>query len=219
MLIDYGLLIGVGLVLYEGASRIKFKVNRTTSPYILYSGKVAFNMKLTPHILVSGLSGQGKSKFVESLLINRNDINVTLLNVFREDLRGITCRRINTLPEIKNFLDGLLNEFSDIPEYIVIDELLALSIVDKSIIKQLTKILAVARHYNKFLICISQSATKDEIGSKQLFNSRVCFKMVEHSSYQTILGYVPEDKQLQVREYYYLTTEKGRGTVPYINLS
>ena len=214
LLLDYSLLVGtIGISGYL-LSKIHLPAPKIKSPYILYCGKIPFSMKLTPHILVSGLSGQGKSKFVESILMNREDIKVTLLNVFRDDMRGIKGRRINSLNEIKSYLETLLNKPSDIPEYIVIDELLALSIADKSIIKQLTKILAVARHYNKFLICVSQSATKEEVGSKSLFNARVCFRMVDQSSYQTILGYSPENKQLKVREFYYLTNEQGLGKVP-----
>lgn len=214
LLLDYSLIVGtIGISSYL-LSKIHLPAPKIKSPYILYCGKIPFNMKLTPHILVAGLSGQGKSMFVQSLLIGRDDIKVTLLNVFRDDMRGIKGRRINSLNGIKSYLETLLNEPSDIPEYIVIDELLALSIADKSISKIITKILAVARHFNKFLICISQSATKEEVGSKQLFNTRICFRMVDQSSYQTILGYSPENKQLNIREFYYLSDKQGLGKVP-----
>ena len=176
ILLDYSLLAGVVGISGYMLSKIHLPRPRINSPYILYCGNISFNMKLTPHILVSGLSGQGKSKFVESLLMNRDDIKVTLLNVFRDDMRGLKCRRINSLCDIKNFLELLLDVPSDIPEYIVIDELLALSIADKSITKTITKILAVARHYNKFLICISQSATKEESNHFRIFTRRQTIK-------------------------------------------
>lgn len=219
MLIDlylYGLV--TGLVSY-GMIKIKDKVMKIhqESPYILRSGKVAFDMRLAPHILVAGLSGQGKTKFVESLLQGRKDIDVVLLNAFKDDFRSLNCRRINTLQDIKNFLENVLEPNRTIPLYIVIDELLSLSIQDKTISKTITKLLAVARHYNVFLICISQSATKEEIGAKMLFNTRICFKQVESSQYQTVLGYTPEDKKLQQRQYYYISTEIGKGKVPLIN--
>ena len=205
----------VGLLSYE-LIRLKDKLLKVEdkSPYILRCGKIEFDMKLAPHILVAGLSGQGKSKMVESLLIDRTDIDIVLLNVFRDDMRGVKGRRINSLEDIKNFLETVLVANRTTPLYIIIDELLSLSIQDKTISKTITKLLAVARHYNVFLICISQSATKEEIWSKMLFNTRVCFKQVESSQYQVVLGYTPEVKQLNQREFYYISTEVGKGKVP-----
>lgn len=218
MLIDLyiGTLI-TGLISYK-IIKVKDKIveylDHQESPYILKCGRVAFDMRLSPHILVSGLSGQGKTKFVESLLIDRKDIDIVLLNVFKDDMRRIKARRINTLEDIKKFLESVLKPNRSKPLYIVIDELLSLSIQDKTIGKTITRLLAVARHYNVFLICISQSATKEEVGSKMLFNTRICFKQVESSQYQTVLGYTPEDKKLQQREYYYISTEIGKSKVP-----
>lgn len=218
MLIDLylGTLV-TGIISYELIKlKDKIVINPPKDPYILRSGKIAFDMRLSPHILVAGLSGQGKTKFVESLLMDRDDIDVILLNVFKDDMRGIKARRINTLEGIKNLLENVLEPNRSTPLYIVIDELLSLSIQDKTIGKTITRLLAVARHYNVFLICISQSATKEEVGSKMLFNSRISFKQVESSQYQTVLGYTPENKQLQKREFYYISTETGRGRVPII---
>lgn len=209
-----------GIVSYEiirAKDKLVEYLNHQESPYILKCGKISYDMRLSPHILLAGLSGQGKTKMVESMLQGRTDIDVVLLNVFKDDMRTINAKRINTLEDIKNFLESVLKPNRTIPLYIVIDELLALSIQDKSISKMITKLLAVARHFNVFLICISQSATKEEIGSKMLFNTRVCFKQVESSQYQTVLGYSPENKQLQQREFYYISTEIGKGKVPIIN--
>ena len=196
---------------------IKILKKNKPSPYILKCGKIEFNMKLTPHILICGLSAQGKSFFVESILMNRPDIDIVLLNCFADDMRSLKAKRINTLKDIKSFLETVLDRKYKRPLYVVIDELLALSIADKTIIKTLTKLLAVARHFNVFIIAISQAGQKEEIGNKHLFNSRVCFKMIESSSYQVVLGYAPEDKQLQKREFYYLSDTKGKGIVPIIN--
>lgn len=220
MLIDLyiGTLI-TGLISYK-IIKVKDKIveylDHQESPYILKCGRVAFDMRLSPHILVSGLSGQGKTKFVESLLIDRKDIDIVLLNVFKDDMRRIKARRINTLEDIKKFLESVLKPNRSKPLYIVIDELLSLSIQDKTISKTITKLLAIARHRNIFLICISQSATKEEVGSKMLFNTRVSFKQIEASQYQVVLGYTPENKQLQQREFYYISTEAGKGKVPII---
>lgn len=218
MLIDLylGTLV-TGIISYKLIKlKDKIVINPPKDPYILRCGKIAFDMRLAPHILVAGLSGQGKTKFVESLLTNRNNIDIVLLNVLKEDMRGIKAKRINRLEDIKNFLESVLEQNRAKPLYIIIDELLALSIQDKTISKTITKLLAVARHFNVFLICISQSATKEEIGSKMLFNSRVCFKQVESSQYQVVLGYTPENKQLNQREFYYISTETGKGKVPII---
>lgn len=219
MLID--VYIGVLLIVIVSNGLIKLKdkivLIPPKDPYILRSRKIVFNMRLAPHILVAGLSGQGKTKFVESLLMDRDDIDVVILNAFRDDFRSVRARRINTLEGIKKFLEGVLKPNRNKPLYIVIDELLALSIQDKTIGKTITKLLAVARHFNVFLICISQSATKEEIGSsKMLFNTRISFKQIEASQYQVVLGYTPENKQLQQKEFYYISTEAGKGKVPII---
>lgn len=94
--------------------------------------------------------------------------------------------------------------------YIVIDELLVLCI-DKNITKMIADLLAIGRHYNVFIIGISQQGTKEAVKFKDLFNARVCFRQVEESAYRSVLGYSPEDKQLKKREFYLYSDEINRG--------
>ena len=177
-----------------------------------FNRPIVVNMRTTPHLFVCGLSGSGKSKMVEYAVKNKH---VVLLNVFEEDFRSIQGRRIIGNDNILKFLIGLLESMKKRkkdarPLYLIIDELLVLCI-DKKITTAIQDLLAIARHYNIFLIGISQIGTKDAVKFKDLFNSRVCFRQVEESSYRTILGYSPEDKQLRKREFYVYADNIERG--------
>ena len=55
-----------------------------------------------------------------------------------------------------------------------------------------------------------QTATKEELKFKSLFNSRCTFKQLEESSYRVVLGCGVEDK-LQKREFYLYTNNLYRG--------
>ena len=227
-LIDKGLMVMGVYAVYLASKQLlntlstiditKILCRRKLDSYTLECNGVTFNMKVAPHILVAGLSGQGKSFFVEYLFKGRDDLNnVYLVNTYRNDFKSLKCRRINNTKGILNLLTEASTELQRQPRYVIIDELLELSIREPKLIKELTKALAVSRHFNTFFVCIAQQATKEEIKCKSLFNCRVTFKQVEYSSYSTILGYSPEDKQLQVREFYYLSDcGIGRAKVPRI---
>ena len=220
MLIDTALLIysaiAVALTANELKKRVELPKIQRRSPYILRCKNVTFNMQIAPHLLIAGLSGQGKSKFVEYLFKDKDDLdNVFLVNAYRSDFESLNCKRINNITDILSLLTEASTELQRHPRYIIIDELLELSIREPKIIKELTKALAVARHFNTFFVCIAQQATKEEIKCKSLFNCRVTFKQIESATYQTILGFSPEEKQLKQREFYYLSDcGTGRGTVP-----
>lgn len=222
MLIDLALFlysaIAVALTVNELKKHIKLPKLQRKSPYILRCKNVTFNMQIAPHLLVAGLSGQGKSCFVEYLFKDRDDLNnVYLVNAYREDFKSLKCKRINATTDIQTLLTKASTALQKQPRYIIIDELIEISVREPKIIKELTKALAVSRHLNTFFICIAQQATKEEIKCKSLFNCRVTFKQVEYSSYSTILGYSPEDRQLQAREFYYLNDcGIGRAKVPRI---
>ena len=119
MLIDYALLTGSSYLLYKDIEKIdlaelissKFKKN---DEYCLTLGyrricgvkvPITVNMRSCPHLLVCGLSSQGKSKCVEYAMKNRDCI---LLNAFEEDFRSLKCRRIIGNEKILKYLTGLL---------------------------------------------------------------------------------------------------------------
>ena len=81
----------------SGASKSK-KAEDIYSLKIGYSGaivkrKILISMKVTPHFLVCGLSGSGKSKMVELAVRDKN--NVVILNAFDDDFESVQAERIN----------------------------------------------------------------------------------------------------------------------------
>jgi Cdc6-like AAA superfamily ATPase len=176
---------------------------------LLYKRPLIIDMKTTPHLFVCGLSGSGKSRMIEKAIQGKQ---VILINVFEEDFKTIQARRINGNGNILKFLNTLLENLykRDTPIFIVIDELLVLC-MDKGITKAIADLLATGRHYNIFVIGISQQGTKESVKFKDLFNSRVCFRQVEESSYRSVLGYSPEDTQLKKRQFYLYSDVIERG--------
>lgn len=177
-----------------------------------YKNPIIFDFKKTPHMLVSGLSQQGKSKMVEGAL---RDKPVILVNTFRADFTKLNnvIERVNDTKEIERIFEFLLNVKegqNTTPIFIVIDELLSLVLSgDKNIMNLLTRLLALGAHNNIYIVAISQSSEKEIIKNKNLFNIRVCFKMVEDSSYKVVLGYTPEDNQLQPRQFHFYSDRVG----------
>ncbi len=177
-----------------------------------YKNPVIFDFKKTPHMLVGGLSQQGKSSMVEGAL---KDKPVILVNAFKKDFTTLknVIARVNDTKEIEKVFEYLLSikeEQNNTPLYVVIDELLSLILSgDKIIINLITRLLALGAHSNIYVIAISQSSEKEIIKNKNLFNIRVCFKMVEDSSYKVVLGYTPDDLQLQPRQFHFLSDRVG----------
>lgn len=205
----------VAIVSYE-AIKIKDKVSeclkrrkQIISEYDLVVGKDKLNrkiivsMKETPHLLVCGLSGQGKSKLVEYSV--RNKLDVTILNSFEEDFKTCNCKKISELGEIEEYLKMLVTEKKRylVPKFIAIDELVALSI-NKTISKYMIQLLAIGRHYNIYLIGIAQRGLKTELPYKDLFNARLTFRQVESSSYRAILGGIKEDTNLNLEKRHFI---------------
>ncbi len=211
MLIDYGLIFGAGIAIYElsksllnhlGSSR-----NCFNSDYVLVIGHakgllktpITVDMRTTPHLLCCGLSGQGKSRCIEYAI---KDKDVVLLNAFEDDFKNIKARRIIGNENILHYLETLVREpyKRDKPLYIVIDELLVCC-MDKKINNAIKDLLAIGRHYNVFVIGIAQRGTKTDLSFKDLFNSRMTFRQVEESSYRAILGVSVEERNLKKREF------------------
>lgn len=216
MIIDVSLFIGsVGVLSYE-AIKIKDKVTeclkrrkQIISEYDLVVGKDKLNrkiivsMKETPHLLVCGLSGQGKSKLVEYSV--RNKLDVIILNSFEEDFKTCKCKKISDLGEIEEYLKMLVTEKKRylVPKFIIIDEMINLSI-NKNISKYIIQLLAIGRHYNIYLIGIAQRGLKTELPYKDLFNARLTFRQVESSSYRAILGGIKEDTNLNLKKRHFI---------------
>lgn len=197
----------------KGVNQYQLKIGYKDN--LIYNKPLIINMKVTPHLFVCGLSGSGKTKMIERSVQGKQ---VILINVFKDDFTSIESRRINGNNNILRFFHILLENLykRDVPLYIVIDELLVLC-MDKSITKAISDLLAVGRHYNIFLIGISQIGTKESVKFKDLFNARVCFRQVEESSYRSVLGYSPNDKKLNRREFYVYSDEIAKGYTYTIN--
>lgn len=187
-------------------------------PYICvlgynYDGNITVDMRITPHLLICGLSGQGKTECAKTIIRNLEGLaDVVVLNAFREDFKGYRVRFINDVEKILSYLQELLQTKikRSRPLYLVIDEMLVLA-KNKEINKVVIDLLAIARHYNIFLIGISQEGTKENIKFKHLFNSRCTFRQIEESSYRVILGCsVPEDINKQEFYLYSNSLYKGR---------
>lgn len=170
------------------------------------------NMKKTPHVLVCGLAQQGKSSMIEFALRQKN---VILMNAFETDFKSLNnCVRINTIDYIEEVLEKLVSTQNNCEvTYLVIDELLSLVLNKKSkkIQDLIMDLLANATHKNIYVIGITQSCEKDTIKFKHLFNTRICFRMLEDTSIKTCLGFTPEDYYLRKREFYYVADCKGKG--------
>ncbi|WP_034440054.1 hypothetical protein [Clostridium ihumii] len=193
---------------YKNISEYQLRIGYRNN--LILKQPILVDMRVTPHIFVCGLSGNGKTKMIEYAL---RDKKVVLINVFEDDLKNInTSRRINGNDNILKYFNNLLKSIKrhEIPLYLVIDEMLVLC-MDKAITKVIMDVLAVGRHYNIYIIGIAQIGTKESIKFKDLFNARVCFRQVEESSYRTVLGYSPENTKLKKREFYYYSDNVGRG--------
>ena len=157
-------------------------------------------MKTTPHLLITGLSGQGKSRCVKAMLSNLKDVDVLLCNGFKEDYIGLIVRKLYGEKDIFNYITILLDnlQYRERPLYIVLEELG--TIKDKSLISKIQELLCIARHYNIYIIGVIQIATKEELKFKSYFNARVSFKQLDDSAYRVVLN-TSIEKKLDVQEF------------------
>ena len=218
MIIDLYIYFLLALLFYNILNKInpnneKLKYNKDYCLIVGYKGvikkkPIIVNMLTTPHLLVCGLSGSGKTKCIEYAI---KDKRVIILNAFKDDFKSIKCPKINGENNIINVLMNCCKQYQEKPLYIVIDELLVMS-NNKKINKCILDILAVARHYNVFLIGIAQRGLSVDMSFKNLFNARLCFRQVEETSYRAVLGYSIDNPNLQKREFILLSDYiyKGR---------
>lgn len=212
ILIDYGLIVGAGIVMYELSksllSHLGSSRNCLNSDKVLTVGyedklirkPITIDMNIDSHVLIIGLSNCGKSKLAEGMLQGKS---VTIVNAFPEDFPTLKGKRIVGEDKILNYLehvlDGRTNESK--VHYLLIDEMLVL-MRNKKIEKALAELLAIARHYNLYIIALGQEGTREVIKCKNLFNVRICMKQLEESSFRTVLGCSVEDRFLKQREFY-----------------
>lgn len=209
-LMSAGLLLGSMYTAYEMIDKLDIGnaiVNKakTHDEYCLVLGyrgllrtPIIVNMKVTPHLLVCGLSGQGKSRCVEYAARNRDCV---LLNSYESDFPSLKCPRINGNKQILEYLTDLLNNPIERkrPLYVICDECLMLC-HDKAINKCMMELLATGRHQSVFCINIAQRGLKTDLPWKDLHNARMTFRQVEPSSYAAILGF-GIDKNLTYRNF------------------
>ena len=219
MLIDIALAvygaITIVLITAELRKYIKFTVVKE-SEYTLKLGynilhiPIIVDMKRLPHLLIVGLSNSGKSKIAEYALRGKDCI---LLNTFKDDFKSLKSRRIIGNDKILSYLQNTLNNiyYRDHPFFIVIDEILVLS-KDKKINTAIQDLLSIARHYNIFLVCISQAGQKECVSYKHLFNCRLCMRMVNSTDYSVVLGVTPKNTTLVQRQFYLLSDDLYKGT-------
>lgn len=173
-------------------------------------GYIIADMGKYPHLLISGLSNQGKSKMIYYMLKNLEDrANILVLNGFKEDYRGFTL--VQGTKAIQRRIEAILKdkEIRIKPLYLILEEIQSIS-KDKKLQEQLKELLSMGRHYNIFVIGIIQNATKENCSFKDLFNCRCSFRQIDSSSYQVCLG-TSVEKGLEQREFYFLDSNLIKG--------
>lgn len=172
---------------------------------------ITVDMRRTPHLLITGLSGQGKSRCLKVMLLNlQGKADIVLCNAFKSDFRGVQARRIYGEEFILKYITNVLQDIYEHkkPLYIVIEELG--TIKNKTLIAKIQELLCVARHYNIYVIGVIQIATKEELKFKSYFNARVSFKQLDDSAYRVVLGTGVEEN-LSKQEFVLVSDDKYVG--------
>lgn len=202
------------LTVYKDKEYLSYKKIELSSYELLLGygqeGYIIADMSKYPHLLISGLSNQGKSKMVNYMLRNiGNKADILILNGFNKDYKGFTL--VNGFKAIERRIGSIMDiqEERIRPLYVIIEEMQVIS-KNKHLQEQLKELLSVGRHFNIFCIGIIQNATKENCSFKDLFNCRCSFRQIDSSSYQVCLG-TNVDKSLEQREFYFLDNELKKG--------
>lgn len=182
--------------------------------YDFKGNPIIANMSDTPHMGVVGTSKMGKSVCIEmAIQAIQEKINILMINCFSDDFKSLQGLRINDNEAIKEALEEELNnkEWREKPLYILIDEYNVLSKTIKKIDEVIQGLLAQARHFNVFIICIMQLGNKEDCKFKNLFNCRLAFKTIEKQTISAFLGCPVQDTNIKRQEFYLYHTELIRG--------
>lgn len=161
--------------------------------------KVRLDTQKYPHIIITGITGVGKTKLAEYIVKDKKPI---LINCYKEDFTSIEATRINDLQEIISFLNAVPKN-----SWIVIDELNQLCSSSKEASKLITNLLFNGRHAGINVIGICQRSNMKDIDCGNLFNVRIAGKHIKSSDYLTTLG-ISVDGNIGYREFYLVDGER-----------
>lgn len=169
--------------------------------YDFFGDPIFIDMKKTPHVAIQGLSNMGKTSLLKCIIKNLSNSDKILINAFNEDFKEFNIKNIIGEDYIISYLDNILNfYYRNKPLYIFVDEFNSL-IKNKKINSLMQDILSKARHYNIFLVCVGQILLKENCSFKQLFNTRITFRMLDKSTINAFLGVNLEDVTLNRMEF------------------
>jgi len=197
----------VAIYIVRKYSDIPYKPSKLT-PYELLIGydykdtAITVNMKITPHIAVVGISNNGKTKCVETMLNNLSGCTIDILNSMDNDFMNFADRKINGEDNIIDYLYHISHgeEILEKPHYIVIDEYNVLSHL-KSFDDILCDLLRQARHRNIFIILIAQQLQLEYCPFRDLFNARLCFRQLNKHAIFSFIGQSVDNTDLKQREF------------------
>ena len=145
--------------------------------------KVYWDYRRYFHLIITGVTGTGKSVLCENIVRGRNTV---LINTWESDFKTMTeAKRINDKDSILSFFKWLPNNSQEV--FIVIDELASL-MTDKEVAKEINLALQYSRHYNAHIIGITPRVLANEVQCKSLFPARITGRLLQESDYRTALG-------------------------------
>lgn len=207
LIIIAGIYYTYRLLRKEKYSYIELSNNQLLIGFDKFKKLIVADMNICPHILISGLPNNGKSKCVYIMLKNLRKANIVIYGGFKEDYKDISYREIIGEDNLNTFLDSILNNLykREVPLYVVLEELG--TIRNKKTKDKIQELLCIARHYNIYIIGVIQIATKENCSFKDLFNTRITFKQIGEQNYRVILGMPIEEeyRRLQQQEFIMLS--------------
>ena len=193
------LLIAIGIATADRVRHEKKKDGIVIGYKYLPCFKVRLDTQKYPHIIITGITGVGKTKLAEYIVKDKKPI---LINCYKEDFTSVEATRINDLQEIISFLNAVPKN-----RWVVIDELNQLCSSSKEASKLITNLLFNGRHAGINVIGICQRSNMKDIDCSNLFNVRIAGKHIKASDYLTTLG-CSVDGNIGYREFYLVDGER-----------